>query len=109
MGVEPSGPGTGVGDAALKDCVSQPRPNPFNPETTIDFSVAAGGRVTVRIYDAAGRLVRTLFDREVPAGSSGRVAWDGLDDRGAACASGVYLCRVRTESFEASRKLVLLK
>lgn len=45
MEVEPSGPGTGVGDVVATDGVSHPRPNPFNPATTIDCSVAADGVV----------------------------------------------------------------
>jgi len=108
MEVEPSGPGTGV-DVVVQNDVSRPRPNPFNPTTTIDYSVAAGGRVLVRVYDPTGRLVRTLLDQEVPAATRGQVSWDGKDDRGTDCASGIYFCKVEAGGFEASRKLVLLK
>jgi hypothetical protein len=109
MEVEPSGPGTGVDGVTFHSGVSQPRPNPFNPVTTIDYGVAASGRVSVRVFDPTGRLVRTLLDQEVPAGTRGQVVWDGTDDRGEDCASGVYLCKVEAEGFDATRKLVLLK
>jgi hypothetical protein len=109
MEVEPSGPGTGIDDVAVRSGVSLARPNPFQPVTTIDYSVAAGGRTLVRVYDPAGRLVRTLLDQEVPAGARGRASWDGRDDRGRQCASGVYLCKVEAQGLEATRKLVLLR
>jgi hypothetical protein len=108
MGVDPEGPGTGVTPGA-RDGVSLPRPNPFNPTTTLEYGIATGGRVTVRLYDLRGKVVRTLLDADVPAGTSGRLVWDGSDDGGAPCASGVYFCRVEAAGFEATRKLVLLK
>jgi hypothetical protein len=109
MEVEPSGPGTGVDGVALRNGVSLPRPNPFNPATTVDYSVAAGGRVLVRVYDPAGRLVRTLLDQEVPTRTRGQASWDGRDDRGESCSSGVYLLKVEAQGYEAQRKLVLLR
>ncbi|MFQ6104203.1 MAG: FG-GAP-like repeat-containing protein [Candidatus Glassbacteria bacterium] len=87
-------------------------PNPFNPQTTIRFSVPGeeGGRVAVSmaVYDIKGRLVRRLIDGELPAGTHS-VVWDGRDERGIKVASGVYLARL-TINGEASRiKMSLLK
>lgn len=83
--------------------LSQNRPNPFNPVTTIEFGIEERTRVTVRLYDVRGREVRTLLDEERDAGfHSILVNASGL-------ASGVYLCRMEAGSFEAERKLVLLK
>ncbi len=84
------------------------RPNPFNPVTTIEHSVARPGRVTLRVYDLAGRIVRTLVDAELEAGEH-EAPWDGTTDEGLRAASGVYFVRMETAGFRASEKLVLLK
>jgi hypothetical protein len=83
-------------------------PNPFNPETRISFSVPQSGRVTLRIYDPAGRLVATLVDRDMPAGSHG-VTWRGLDGHGRRVASGVYFYQLRRGDALLTRSMVLLK
>jgi hypothetical protein len=109
----PAGPPTGADDGgAFIDRLGHARPNPFEPVTTIDFSLAAGGRVTVRVYDAAGRVVRTLVDAPLDAGPH-TIVWDGTTDGGTRAASGVYFVRMRSANLEGSfartRKLVLLK
>jgi len=68
-------------------------PNPFNPRTEIAFVLPTAGRATLRIYDAAGRLVCSLLDADLPAGPSS-VAWDGRDGAGRAVAAGAYLYRL---------------
>jgi hypothetical protein len=88
------------------------RPNPFNPSTTIEFGLASEGRVTVRVFDCAGRVVRTLVDAEVEAGPHS-AAWNGTTDAGSRAASGVYFVKMEASgqagAFRATRKLVLLK
>jgi hypothetical protein len=93
------------GDDALPRNFSllQNRPNPFNPVSTIAFTVPERSRVTVKLYDIAGREVKTLADAEYEPGSY-QVTLDG-----AGLASGVYFCRMVSGGFEESRKLVLLK
>lgn len=83
-------------------------PNPFNPVTEIAYGLPEGGRVALRVYSAAGRLVRVLVDGEREAGYHAAV-WDGRDDRGDAVASGVYFCRMEADRFEHAVKMVLLK
>ncbi len=83
-------------------------PNPFNPAVTIVFELDRVRHVNVSVFDAAGRLVRTLLDVPKPAGEH-HVHWDARDRAGRALASGVYLVRVEAGSWSASRKLVLLK
>ncbi len=83
--------------------LSQNRPNPFNPVTTVEFGVERPTHVTVRLYDVRGREVRTLVDEGRDAGLHSVV----LNASG--LASGVYLCRMEAGSFVAERKLVLLK
>jgi len=105
----PDGPGTGVPEGALENVLSHAYPNPFNPVTRIDYSVKEAGPVTIRIHNVAGRVVRTLLDTELETGALGHVVWDGTNDRGERCASGVYFYRITTPDFAATRKMVMLK
>jgi hypothetical protein len=68
-------------------------PNPFRESTAIRFSMEAGDPVTVRVYDAAGRLVRSLQDESCAAGSRS-VMWDGRNAAGRPVTAGVYWYRV---------------
>jgi flagellar hook assembly protein FlgD len=88
--------------------LAQNFPNPFNPSTTIEFGLKEGGHVSLRIYDAAGRLVRSLIDESRPAGRYS-VDWDGKDRIGGRAASGVYFYRLMAGSFLETRKMVLLR
>ena len=81
-------------------------PNPFRPNTTIEFEVADPGLVTLRIFDAAGRQVRLLVNRPYPAGRH-RIAWNGRCDTGEFAASGVYFYRLSVNGVENSRRMVL--
>jgi flagellar hook assembly protein FlgD len=83
-------------------------PNPFNPETTIRYDLSAGGPVSLRIYDSAGRLVRTLFEGRDTAGSK-TARWDGTNDLGRPVASGIYFCRLSGPGFGRTHKLVLVR
>jgi len=83
-------------------------PNPFNPVTEIAYGLPEDGRVALRVYNVAGKLVRVLVDGEVDAGYHAAI-WDGRDDRGEAVSSGVYFCRMEAVGFEEAAKMVLLK
>ncbi len=83
-------------------------PNPFNPSTTISFTVHSDTDVALTVHDTRGRLVRTLASGRYPAGNH-RVYWDGTGSRGRVLASGVYFSRLVAENFTLTRKLVLLK
>jgi subtilisin-like proprotein convertase family protein len=83
-------------------------PNPFNPLTSIKFDLPRDSRVSLRVYDVAGRLVRTLVDENLVAASH-TVTWDGTDDRGRRQASGVYYYRLVTDQRVATRKMTLVK
>ena len=85
--------GTAVGDAAGALLAVGCSPNPFNPSTTLRFDLPVGGRVRLAVYDVAGRLLRTLLDVELPAGSHEAV-WDGRDSAGRGMASGSYFARL---------------
>ncbi len=84
-------------DPILATRLLAPSPNPFNPTTTIAYTLAAPGRVTICVHDAAGRVVRTLIDEERAAGEHATV-WNGRTDTGDRAASGVYFVRMVTSS-----------
>ena len=83
-------------------------PNPFNPSTQIRFSVPQAGHVSLKIYDAAGRHVRTLVD-DTRAASQYTVTWDGRRDTGAAAAAGVYLYKLEANGRSQTRRMVMVK
>jgi hypothetical protein len=83
-------------------------PNPFNPATTIAFGVAEAGQVRIRIYDLAGRLVRTLADEVYPVGNH-ELMWNGRDGRGRGVASGTYLVRFEAAELQEVKRIALLK
>lgn len=89
-------------------------PNPFNPQTTIEYHLPEASRVTMEIYNTLGQKVRTLIDGYKTAGRH-HVKWNGRDENSTPAASGVYLLRfiVRAKnsakSFRKIRKIVLIK
>ena len=83
-------------------------PNPFNPTTRIAFGLARPASASLRVYDAAGRLVRTLVDEARPAGHYTEV-WDGRSLRGERVVSGIYFYRLDAGSFTQTKKMILLR
>jgi hypothetical protein len=96
-------PGTPSAVSALAQNV----PNPFNPVTRVTFSVARPGEVSLRVYDIAGRLIRTLVDSWREPGVYSEV-WDGKSAEGSSLPSGIYFYRLEAGDFVAARKMVLL-
>ncbi len=84
-------------------------PNPFNPATTLRFSVPRQATVEVAVFDVAGRRIRTLVAGEVVVAGWHEQKWDGRDATGALVASGVYHVRVAIEGDAVTRRVVLLK
>ncbi len=100
---------TGVGGTPKSYVLSiSAYPNPFNPSTTIRYTLPSKGRVTLEVFDARGAHVVTLVDEEKAAGAYTR-EWTGRDDAGQAVSSGVYFARVSHSSGTRSYKMVLLK
>jgi hypothetical protein len=83
-------------------------PNPFNPRTTVRYTVPAQGIVDISVYDANGALVVTLFHGARNAGAYS-VDWDGHAIGGASAASGLYFARVSFNGVARTKKMVLLK
>jgi hypothetical protein len=97
---------TGVdnhGDVSVRTSLGLNHPNPFNPTTTLRYQLASRVRVSIKLYDIAGREVMTLVDREIEAGEHGvTLSADGLS-------SGVYLVRMVAGDYVGTGKLLLLK
>ncbi len=110
------GEATGVGDdtpggkAPFAFSLGQNFPNPFNPQTTISFTVGGSeaARTKLDIYDLRGRLVATLLDRPLEPGRH-RMTWDGTDGAGRAVGSGVYIYRLESGDEVSLRKMVLMR
>ena len=83
-------------------------PNPFNPNTTIRYTIAQDAHVTLTVYDVAGRRVRTLVD-DNKRPNFYKIVWDGKNDNGEQVASGVYFYRLVAGQFTRSKKMVVLK
>jgi hypothetical protein len=97
-------------DVAMPACRLLPNyPNPFNPRTTVRFTLSNESRVRLDIFDVRGRHVATLADGLYDEGES-RVTWDGMNDAGGPEASGVYFLRMLAAGrFAETRKITLLK
>ncbi len=113
FGKSPTLPGTEVGDGAeFSARLHPPHPNPFNPVTTVSYTLGEPSHMALRIYDVNGRVVRTLVDDERAAGEHA-VQWDGTTDGNIPAASGVYFVRLepggRKAFHKEVRKLVLLR
>ncbi len=83
-------------------------PNPFNARTAISFDVGTAGRVTLSVFDPAGRLIRRLVDEPLERNNY-TVFWDGTNTRGAETASGVYFYMLSAGDFNETKKMILLR
>ena len=83
--------------------LSQNYPNPFNPTTTINYSIVKEGNVSLSVYDLVGSKVTTIVNGYKPAGSYS-VHFDGSN-----LASGIYMYRLESENYSATKKFILMK
>ena len=83
-------------------------PNPFNPTTTISFSLPNEQKIELTIYNIKGQKVKTLYSGIASEGEQS-VVWDGIDSNGKTVSSGIYFYKLKTESKELTRKMLLLK
>ena len=96
------------GDVVLANGIDLARPNPFRATTEISYSVVEPGKVSLRIYDVGGRLVRTLVDGRIEAGRH-RILWEGRNAGGTKVSAGVYFARFTTSGFTQVRRLTLIR
>ncbi len=83
-------------------------PNPFNPQTTISFTLKQSGYTTLEIFNIRGQKLSTLVSEHMPAGTH-KVIWDGRDQSGRMMPSGTYLYRLQVNDFQKMRKMMLIK
>ncbi|MHB9027328.1 MAG: FlgD immunoglobulin-like domain containing protein [Candidatus Latescibacterota bacterium] len=88
--------------------LSQNFPNPFNPTTTIEYSIPKAGHTTLAIYNVAGQKVRTLIN-ESQAASFYKVVWDGRNDNGESVATGMYFYKLVSGNYSKIVKMTLMK
>ena len=83
-------------------------PNPFNPGTTISFTVNKPGKAKLNIYNVKGQLVKSLFSGSLIAGEQ-NFLWDGSDNNGISVGSGIYFYHFEMGNFKSIKKMLLLK
>jgi len=88
--------------------LSDAYPNPFNPTTTLSFSVPTEGVMSLNIYDMTGRLVSTLVDGNLKQGYHS-ITWNGMDSNGHAVSSGMYIYSLKGEGVSITKKMVMMK
>jgi FlgD Ig-like domain len=100
---------TGVGEGSLPRVLSiSAYPNPFNPETTVRYTLPSRSHVKIDIFGLNGEHVATLVDRDHDAGAF-TATWRGLNDAGSSVSSGVYFAKLSAGGKERTYKLTLLK
>ena len=113
LSVEPSFLMTTTLGHVKRNGLFQNFPNPFNPETWIPYTLAHDASVNIRIYDIQGQLVRQMGLGQQPAGSyltrEAAAYWDGKDQLGEAVSSGVYFYTLKADTFQATRRMVIVK
>lgn len=98
----------GVGDASPTLALAAPVPNPASSSTRLGYTLARAGHVKVSIHNVAGREIRGLLDRTVPAGPA-ELVWDGLTDQGLEAPPGIYFVVLESEGHAVSRRLAWLR
>jgi len=83
-------------------------PNPFNPETVINYQLAEAGVMNLQIYNIKGQSIRTLINKKLEPGRYNTI-WDGKDDKGGDVSSGIYYYRMKSGNYSSCRKMILMK
>ena len=83
-------------------------PNPFNPVTTISYSINETGNVIIEVYNLKGQLVETLVN-EVKETGDHSIRWNGSDSSKKPVSSGIYLYKMKTENHSSIKKMILMK
>ncbi|MDP8202537.1 MAG: T9SS type A sorting domain-containing protein, partial [Candidatus Tenebribacter burtonii] len=105
--------GTGVDEEDIQSSINNIQlsnyPNPFNPTTTISFSIQNDSEVNLSIYNIKGQKINTLAHNEFTKGNHS-VIWNGIDENNNLVSSGVYLYKLNVNGkFESMKKCILLK
>ena len=95
-------------EAPASFAITSSYPNPFNPSTTIEFTIPETGMASLTIYNSAGQKIRALVSTEL-AGGAHEILWNGLDASGNTVSSGVYIARLQAGDFVAAKQMMLMK
>jgi len=104
---------TGIEDEVVKSDtpifqVEQNYPNPFNNETTIGFNLMNNTHVKIEILGIQGRIVKTLINKDMPAGKH-KVSWNGCNKSGFRLPAGSYLYKIESGNYSQTRKMLLME
>jgi hypothetical protein len=100
----------GINHMPSEFSLSQNFPNPFNPRTTIEYSVKEPGHIRLQIYNVRGELVKTLLDSETHTpGQQTPITWDATNEMGMQVASGFYIYRLESGSETSTKRMQLVK
>jgi len=83
-------------------------PNPFNPNTTVEYALPVSNQVLIEVYNTLGQKVRTLVDRYVTAGVY-KATWDATDDNGNLVPAGLYFYKMQASHYNSVKKMILAK
>ena len=83
-------------------------PNPFNPATTIEFSIPEQSEVKIEVFDATGTLINELVNDYYSAGTY-RARWNARDNSGSVVASGLYIYRMSAGNFIQAKRMIFVK
>ena len=101
---------TGVAaDLQYANALGNNSPNPFNPVTTIKYTIKERAHVSLRVYNVSGQLVRTLIDEVQTPDEIRPIEWDGSNNAGQTVSSGVYFYKLVTKNFSQTKKMVMVK
>ncbi len=85
-------------------------PNPFNPETTISYSISQAQHVRLEVYNMRGQLVKTLLNKQIETANTRlNVVWNGKDNNNNDVSSGIYLYKLITDNYSKTNKMILMK
>ncbi|RLC53390.1 MAG: hypothetical protein DRI23_00385 [Candidatus Cloacimonadota bacterium] len=94
--------------AESKNFLGNNFPNPFNPATSISYSISKDGNVDLKVYNMKGQLVKTLVSENKTAGSHS-IEWNGTDDSNHKVSSGLYFYKLDTSDYTSVKKMIMLK
>jgi hypothetical protein len=106
-----SSPGVDTDDESIITVASKlynNYPNPFNPETTLSFSIKEKGRVVLEVFNIKGQKIRSLINEEMNPGFYD-IVWDGNNENNMPVGSGMYFYRLQHKEFSSVKKMILLK
>lgn len=92
----------------IKTEITSIYPNPFNPITTITYSIKNAGNVTLDIYNIKGQKVKQLVNEQMSVDHY-TVIWNGKDNTGKNVSSGIYFCKLKTDDITHTKRVMLLK